>query len=93
MTTGDNAKRATVAIGPLSVDGFQITDSSYRRSITGAADSLGLTARNAFFLPSKAADRFLCKVYAGSAFGVVARLKQQLRDAGLEPWQLPPTER
>jgi len=94
MTTGATAKRATVAIGPLSVDGFQMPDGSYRRSITGAADLLGLTARNAFdFLPSKAADRFLCKVYAGSAFGGVARLKQQLRDAGLEPWQPPQTER
>ena len=54
--SSDKAKRATVAIGPLSVDGFQMPDGSYRMSITGAADSVGLTARNAFaFLRSKAA--------------------------------------
>jgi len=37
MTTGDKAKRATVAIGSLSVDGFQLSDGSYRMSQSGAA--------------------------------------------------------
>ncbi|MEA5449644.1 hypothetical protein VB780_13750 [Leptolyngbya sp. CCNP1308] len=39
-TTGDKAKRATVAIGPLSVDGFQVTDGSYRMSQAGAAKAI-----------------------------------------------------
>jgi hypothetical protein len=30
--SSDKAKRATVAIGPLSVDGFQMPDGSYRMS-------------------------------------------------------------
>ncbi|MBW4485999.1 MAG: hypothetical protein KME14_26040 [Tildeniella torsiva UHER 1998/13D] len=66
-TTGDKAKRATVAIGPLSVDGFQMPDGSYRMSITGTAESVSLTARNAFdFLRSKAAERLLGEVYTDS---------------------------
>ncbi|MGG6242566.1 hypothetical protein ACQ4N7_28475 [Nodosilinea sp. AN01ver1] len=66
-TTGDKAKRATVAIGPLSVDGFQMPDGSYRMSISGTAESVGLTARNAFdFLRSKAAERLLGGGYTGS---------------------------
>jgi hypothetical protein len=51
----DKAKRATVQIGPLSVDGFQMPDGSYRMSITGAAESVSLTVSNASdFLRSKA---------------------------------------
>ena len=188
-TTGDKAKRATVAIGPLSVDGFQMPDGGYRMSLNSASEAVGLLRRNAFeFLRSKAAKRLLGEGFTGSifeievesapeqkvgqtrisaiplsvvskywlwqsyrgnkqafalvdalleeslerrfdaAFGVersegdreallaqrlqadlsalgeayaepdelreqVARLEQQLRDAGLEPWQLPPTER
>lgn len=38
--TGDKAKRATVAIGALSVDGFQMTDGSYRMSQAGAATTI-----------------------------------------------------
>jgi len=192
MTTGDKAKRATVAIGPLSVDGFQMPDGGYRMSLNSASEAVGLLRRNAFeFLRSKAAKRLLGEGFTGSifeievesapeqkvgqtrisaiplsvvskywiwqsyrgnkqafalvdalleeslerrfdvAFGVersesdreallaqrlqqteadlsalgeayaepdelreqVARLEQQLRDAGLEPWQLPQTER
>ncbi|MEA5448547.1 hypothetical protein VB780_08230 [Leptolyngbya sp. CCNP1308] len=187
-TTGDKAKRATVAIGTLSVDGFQMPDGSYRMSITGAAESVSLTVSNASdFLRSKAIKALLgndstprisevevesndqltgqtriralpldvvivywnwqshrgnkqalqlCIALAtetlerrfDAAFGVersesdrdalltqrlqsdlsalgeayaepddlreqVARLEQQLRDAGLEPWQLPQSER
>jgi hypothetical protein len=128
MTTGDKAKRTTVAIGPLSIDGFQMPDGSYRMSITGAAVSVGLTARNAFdFLRSKAAERLLDGGYTCPIFEIevesaehvrsrsrinaiplevamtytqpdalreqVTRLEQQLRNAGLESWQLPQTER
>ena len=187
-TASDKAKRATVQIGSLSVDGFQMPDGSYRMSITGAAESVSLTVSNASdFLRSKAikallgndstprisdvevesADQLtgqtriralplnvvivywhwqsyrgnrqalqLCIALAtetlerrfDAAFGVERsesdrdallaqrlqadlaalgeayaepdllreendRLKQQLRNAGLEPWQLPPSER
>ena len=40
MTTSDKAKRATVAIGLLSVDGFQMPDGSYRMSQAGAATTI-----------------------------------------------------
>ena len=54
MTTGDKAKRATVEIGPLSVDGFQMPDGSYRMSQTQAAECVGKPQRNAGrFLESK----------------------------------------
>ncbi len=67
MTINDKAKRATVQIGPLSVDGFQMPDGSYRMSISGVAGSVGLTARNAFaFLRSKAAERLLGEGYTDS---------------------------
>jgi hypothetical protein len=54
MTTNDKAQRATVQIGPLSVDGFQMPDGSYRMSQTQAAESVGKSQRNAGrFLESK----------------------------------------
>ncbi|MBD1914437.1 MULTISPECIES: hypothetical protein [Cyanophyceae] len=192
MTTGDKAKRATVAIGPLSVDGFQMPDGSYRMSITGIAEAIGTSQQNASnFLRSNALKALQTSGYTpqtseqievesegqirgqtritavplditfafwlyqcsrgnrqaynlvaalgletlerrfDAAFGVersesdrnallaqrlqqteaylsalgeayaepdelreqVARLEQQLHDAGLEPWQLPPNER
>ena len=192
MTTGDKARRTTVAIGLLNAEGYQMPNSEYRMSLSSAADAVGLAPRNAFdFLRSKAAKRllgegftdsiaeievepnpeqvrgqtriqaiplavvskyWLWQAYRGNkqafalvdalleeslerrfdaAFGVersesdreavltqrlqkteadlavlgevyaepdalreqVARLEQQLRDAGLEPWHLPPSER
>ena len=55
MTTNDKAQRATVQIGPLSVDGFQMPDGSYRMSQAGAAECIGTTPQNASnFLRSKA---------------------------------------
>jgi len=54
MTNNDKAQRATVQIGPLSVDGFQMPDGSYRMSQTQAAESVGKSQRNAGrFLESK----------------------------------------
>ncbi len=54
-TTGDKAKRATVAIGPFSVEGFQMPDGSYRMSITGVAVAIGTSQQNATnFLRSNA---------------------------------------
>ena len=192
MTTGDKAKRATVAIGLLSVDGFQMPDGSYRMSITGIAEAIGTSQQNATnFLRSNALKALQASGYTPQtseqievesegqargqtritavplditfafwlyqcsrgnrqAYSLVAalgletlerrfdaafdvkrsesdrdallvqrlqqteadlsalgeayaepdllreendRLRQQLRDAGLEPWQLPPTER
>ena len=37
MSESIKATRATVAIGDLTVDGFQLPDGSYRMSQTGAA--------------------------------------------------------
>ncbi|MEA5451823.1 hypothetical protein VB780_24820 [Leptolyngbya sp. CCNP1308] len=185
-TTGDKAKRSTVAIGSLSIAGFQMPDGSYRMSQTQAAECIGkpeINARrfldsrgikalrgegytpdtievdspeqergqtrfnalpldvvSAYWLweASKGNQQAIALCYAlmaetlerrfDNAFGVersesdreallaqrlqadlsalgeayaepdelreqVARLEQQLRDAGLEPWQLPPSER
>ena len=67
MTTNDKAQRATVQIGMLSVDGFQMPDGSYRMSIAGAAEAVGLIRRNAFeFLRSKAAKQLLGEGFTGS---------------------------
>jgi hypothetical protein len=189
MTPDDKARRAEVAIGPLSVDGFQMPDGSYRMSQTQASESVGKpeinarrfldsrgikTLRGEGYTPdtievdspeqgrgqtrinalpldvisaywlweaSKGNQQAITLCYAlmaetlerrfDAAFGVersegdrndllaqrlqqteadlsalgeayaepdelreqVARLEQQLRDAGLEPWQLPQTER
>ncbi|MEM9009082.1 MAG: hypothetical protein AAGE59_36950 [Cyanobacteria bacterium P01_F01_bin.86] len=60
MSATAKAKRESVAIGSLSVEGFQMPDGSYRMSLSSAADAVGLQARNAFdFLRSKAAERLL----------------------------------
>ena len=102
MTTSDKAKRATVAIGSLSVDGFQMPDGSYRMSQTSAADSVDLRRQNGSdFLRLKDIKSLLGKGSTSQIFEAkpdalrerVAGLEQQLHDAGLEPWQLPPTER
>ncbi|MBD2428667.1 hypothetical protein [Phormidium sp. FACHB-1136] len=45
--THDKAQRATVQIGPLSVDGFQMPDGSYRMSQTQAAECIGKPEINA----------------------------------------------
>ena len=60
MSSTAKAKRESVAIGSLSVEGFQMPDGSYRMSLSSAATAVGLQARNAFdFLRSKAAERLL----------------------------------
>lgn len=65
------AKRATVAIGPLSADGYQMPNGEYRMSLSSAAQAVGLTPRNAFdFLRSKAAKRLLGEGYTDSVFEV-----------------------
>ena len=70
-TASDKAKRATIEIGPLSVDGFQMPDGSYRMSLNSASEAVGLLRRNAFeFLRSKAAKRLLGEGFTGSIFEV-----------------------
>ncbi|MGG6241765.1 hypothetical protein ACQ4N7_24325 [Nodosilinea sp. AN01ver1] len=102
MTTGDKAKRTTVAIAPLSVDGFHVPDSFYWMSQTSAADSVDLRRQNGSdFLRLKDIKSLLGKGSTSQIFEAesdalreqVAGLEQQLHDAGLEPWQLPQTER
>ncbi|MGB6014447.1 MAG: hypothetical protein WBG32_06930 [Nodosilinea sp.] len=102
MTTSNKAKRATVAIGPLSVEGFQMPDGSYRISQTQAGESVGLSERSARdFLQSKGFKGLMGGGYTPAISEAKpddlreqrSRLEQQLHDAGLEPWQLPPTER
>lgn len=102
MITRDKAKRARVAISPLSVDGFQMLDGGYRMSLNSASEAVGLLRRNAFeFLRSKAAKRLPGESFTSSIFEAepdalheqVAGLDQQLYNAGLEPWHLPPSER
>lgn len=78
--TGDKAKRATVAIGPLSVDGFQMPDGSYRMSQTSAADSVGLGRQNVSdFLRSKAVKSLLGKGYANQIFEIEVESAAQVR--------------
>lgn len=54
MTT-DKAKRATIFVGSLEIEGFMMPDGSYRMSQLQAAECIGTTAQNASnFLRSKA---------------------------------------
>ena len=106
-TIGDKAKRATAAISNEPIAGFQVPEGSYRMSITSAAEAVGTAHQNGSnFLRSNAFKASqvssytpqtsdLGKVYAepDELREQVARLEQQLLDAGLEPWQLPLIER
>ncbi len=107
MTTGDKAKRTMVAIGNEPIAGFQMPEGSYRMSITSAAEVVGTAQQNGSnFLRLNAFKALQVGSYTpqtsdpGKAYAEhnvlhkqVAQLEQQLHDAGLEPWQLPPTER
>ena len=63
MSESIKATRATVAIGDLIVDAFQLTDGSYRMSLSQAAECVGKPARGTFdFLQSKALKRLLGEV-------------------------------
>lgn len=51
----DKAKRETIFIGSLEIEGFMMPDGSYRLSQTQAAECIGLGAQNASrFFQSKA---------------------------------------
>ena len=131
-TPSDKAKRATVAISPSSVEGFQMPDGSYRMSQAGAVTTINESPVYALrFLISRDSKALLGEAFTdytpeqievepspgdrmallaqrlqadlsalGEAYAEpddlreqVAQLEQQLHEAGLEPWQLPPTER
>lgn len=64
MTTGDKAKRTTVAIGPSSVEGFQMPDGSYRMSQAGAATTINESPVYALrFLASRDSKAFLGEAF------------------------------
>ncbi len=78
--SSDKAKRATVQIGPLSVDGFQMPDGSYQMSQTSAADSVGLVRRNVSdFLRSKAIKSLLGEGYTCPIFEIEVESEAQTR--------------
>ena len=107
MSTGNKAKRSTVAIGNEPIAGFQMPEGSYRMSITSAAEAVETAHQNGSnFLRLNAFKALQVSSYTpqtsdpGKAYAEhdvlheqVARLEQQLRNAGLEPWHLPPSER
>ncbi|MBD1877242.1 hypothetical protein H6F75_27560 [Nodosilinea sp. FACHB-131] len=100
-TSSDKAKRATVQIGTLSVDSFQLSDGSYRISPTQMAESVGKPEINARrFLDSRGIKALWSEAYTPDSIEVNSPEQghsqiqiQHLRNAGLEPWQLPPSER
>ncbi len=64
MTDSHKATRASITIGSITVDGFMLPDGSYCMNQTEAADSVGLSERNARdFLRSKAIKSLLGKGY------------------------------
>jgi hypothetical protein len=80
MTANDKAQRATVQIGTLSVDGFQMPDGSYRMSQTSAADAVGIGRQNVSdFLRSKAIKALLGEGYTGQIFEVEVENTEQRR--------------
>jgi len=80
MTTNDKAKRAPVQIGPLSVDGSQMPDGSYRMSQTSAADAVGIGRQNVSdFLRSKAIKALLGEGYTGQIFEIEVDSTEQRR--------------
>ena len=71
MTGTVIATRATITIGPLSVDGFMLPDGSYRMSQTQTAEAIGLNEINARrFLGSKSIKGLLGKGYTPDTLAV-----------------------
>jgi len=72
------AVRATVQIGNLTVDGFQLPDGSYRMSQTQAAVSVGKPEINARrFLDSRAIKALLGKGYTPDSLEIESTLEQK----------------
>ena len=71
VTTNDKAKRDTVQIGPLSVDGFQMPNGNYQMSQTQAAERMGKSPRTAGrFLESKGIKALRGKGYTPNTIEV-----------------------
>ena len=69
MSESIKATRATVAIGALNVDAFMLLDSSYRMSLSQAANCVGKEAQGiSNFLRSKALKRLLEEAGSTSNF-------------------------
>ena len=67
MSDAVTATRAPIQIGSITVDGFMLPDGFYRMSLSQVAESVDLTARNAFdFLKTKALKRLLGEDYTVS---------------------------
>jgi hypothetical protein len=80
VSNGDKAKRATVLIGDLEVDGFQMPDGSYRMSQAGTAEAVGLGRQNVSdFLRSKAIKGLLGEGYTGQISQVEVESADQAR--------------
>jgi len=79
MTT-DKASKATIMIGNLEVEGFQMPDGSYALNQTQAAEAVELDERNARdFLRSKALKRLLGEGYTPAISQVEVEPTEQRR--------------
>jgi hypothetical protein len=71
------ATRSTIPLGTKQLDGFMLPDGSYRMSQTQAAESVGLTERNAReFLQSKALKSLLGEGYTPAISDIEADPEQ-----------------
>jgi hypothetical protein len=69
MPESIKATRATVTLGPLTIDGFMLPDGSYRMSQTQAAECIGKARQGmSDFLKTKAFDRLLGEAGGMSGF-------------------------
>lgn len=80
MVDTGKAKRATILIGDIEVEGFQMPDGSYRMSQSSAAAAVGLGRQNVSdFLRSKAVQRLLGEGYTGQIYEVEVESEEQVR--------------
>lgn len=76
----DRAQRATITIGGIQLEGFQMPDGSYRMSQSSAAAAIELGRQNVSdFLRSKAIKRLLGKGYTGQISNVEVESSDQTR--------------
>ncbi|WP_051050580.1 hypothetical protein [Pseudanabaena sp. PCC 6802] len=77
QTPESKATRATVQIGSLTVDGFMLSDGSYRMSQTQAAKCIGKPEINARrFLESKAIRSLLGEGYTPDTVEIESEVRQ-----------------
>lgn len=83
MTTNDTDKRATVQIGSLSVDGFQMLNGNYQMSPTQAMGSVGKSPRNAGrLLESKGIKALQGAGYTPDAIEVASSEQTEVNNSG-----------